>query len=157
MNVRVQQVLVDPHVRRSTLFAIALGMASLPLQSFLFEKVSVVVPMAEWLVAHDLKEHIHAIVRVSDGIFWICLFGLVLGIPLGLVARTHIFRYSLVFVVSQFLLYLIVSFWSDYGPAFLLVLLPLPTYWYSALGVLCFSYLAVWGRGRFIQAQRVAP
>jgi hypothetical protein len=150
-------MIVDPHVCRSTLLAIALGMASIPIQSFLFEKVSVVVPIAEWLVAHDLKEHIHAIVRISDAIFWVCVFGIGLGVPLGLMVRTHIFRYWLIYVASQLSLYFITAFWSEYGPAILLVVMPLPTYWYNALGVLCFSYVAVWGRARFMKAQRVAP
>jgi len=144
------------HARRSTLFAIALGLVSIPLQSFFFERVVVVVNFAQWLVAHGIREHLHVIYRISDGILWVCLFGLVLGVPLGLVARTNLIRYCLVYVVSQFLLYLILSFWTDYGPAWLLAILPLPTYWYSALGVLCFSYLAVWGRERLLQVRHAA-
>lgn len=146
-----------PHARRSTLFAIALGLASIPVQSFFFERVAVVVNFAQWLVAHGVREHLHVIYRVSDGIFWVTLFGLVLGVPLGLVARTNLFRYWLVFVASQFLLYLILSFWTDFGLEWLLAAVATPTYWYSALGVLCFSYLAVWGRERFLQVRRVAP
>jgi hypothetical protein len=150
-------MLADPHARLATLIAIALGLVSIPVQSFFFERVAVVVTFAQWLVAHGVREHLHAIYRISDGIFWVCLFGLVLGVPLGLVARTHIFRYCLVYVVSQFLLYLVLSYWSDFGLEWLLAVVPTPTYWYSALGVLCFSSLVVWGKGRFFGVRRVAP
>jgi len=144
-------------MRRSLLFAVALGLASIPLQSFLFEKVTIVVPLAEWLVAHDLRQHLHAVVRVSDWAFWFCLFGVLLGVPLGLLARGHILGHWLIYWAAATSLSVLLQVWAGFGLGILRAELLIPAYWFNLLGVLCFAYLTAWAKARYAAPANVAP
>ena len=147
----------DVNWLRSTLFAIALGFISGPLQSYLFLKIDVVIPVATWLVAHDLRQYVHPIARVSDWIFWFTLFGILLGTPLGLIVRRNILLYWLIYWISETLLSIVLALWEDYGLGIVLVAWRIPAYWINLLGVLCFAYVAATLRAKYGHAAPVAP